>query len=411
MSDTSPTGRLRTVGAMSEVTTGSPQLDPRTERFLADPHAVYDELRPLGGVVADHLGWSTISYAASDAAFRDPALVPGIDPLLEQLGIGALWGERDHTLTDSEDADHQRLRRAVSPWFTVRRIEALRERTRALVADCLDRGGDRLDVMADLADVVPARLFCWMIGAPEADAELLAGWSKHLISVFTADPAIVEPVRRVKAEMGEYSARLLEEKRRRPGDDLTTVLARAQDAGDLHPTDAGPLLEELLGASVDNTANTAALSIWTLARRPSAWATLAAEPELLVDALEECGRFEPSIRHTIKYARRHTELLGRAIPAGSFVTIRIAGAQRDPAVYERPHQLDVRRRQPSPLLSFGAGRHYCLGAALGRMEIQEMVAGLVGRWSAVQVGDDVEMNLNGAGIVARLPLEPLEVDR
>jgi cytochrome P450 len=218
-------------------------------------------------------------------------------------------------------------------------------------------------------------------------------------------------VRRVKAEMAAYSAALLDEKRRRPGDDLTTVLAHAQEAGDLLAADVGPLLEELLSASVDNTANTAALSIWTLARRPEAWATLAAEPGLLVDALEECGRFEPSIRHTIKYARHDTELEGRAIPAGTFVTIRIAAAQRDPAVYDRPHELDVRRRQPAPLLSFGAGRHYCLGAALGRMEIQEMVAGLVARWSTVHLGDDVDMNLNGAGVVFRLPLEPLEVTR
>jgi cytochrome P450 len=411
VSDTSTIGGLRTVAVMSEATSDRARLDPRTDRFLADPHAVYDELRAVGGVVPDPIGWSTISYAAGDAAFRDPALIPGIDPLLEQLGIGALWGERDHTLTNAEGADHQRLRRAVSPWFTVRRIEALRARTRALVAECLDRGNGGLDVMADLADVVPARLFCWMIGAPEADAELLACWSKHLISVFTADPAMAEPVRRVKAEMAEYSAALLEERRRRPGDDLTTVLARAEDAGDLLPADVDPLLEELLSASVDNTANTAALSIWTLARRPADWATLAAEPGRLADALEECGRFEPSIRHTIKYARHDTELQGRPIPAGTFVTIRIAAAQRDPAVYERPHELDLRRRQPSPLLSFGAGRHYCLGAALGRMEIQEMVAGLLGRWSAVRVGDDVDMNLNGAGIVFRLPLEPSEVTR
>ena len=265
--------------------------------------------------------------------------------------------------------------------------------------------------MADLADVVPARLFCWMIGAPDADAELLAGWSKHLISVFTADPAMAEPVRRVKVEMAGYTAELLAEKRRRPGDDLTTVLAGAQDRGDLSAADVGPLLEELLSASVDNTANTAALTIWTLARRPTDWAALAAEPGLLVAALEECGRFEPSIRHTIKYARRDTELSGHEIPVGTFVTIRIAAAQRDPLVYERPHELDIRRRQPSPLLSFGAGRHYCLGAALGRMEIQEMVGGLIGRWPAVRMGDDVAMNLNGAGIVFRLPLEPLEVTR
>lgn len=388
-----------------------PRLDPRSTRFLADPHPVYDELRSAGGVVADPLGLSTISYAASEAAFRDPALVPGIDPLLEQLGIGALWGERDHTLTNAEDDDHRRLRRAVSPWFTVRRIEALRARTRDLVDRCLDRNDEGLDVVRDLADVVPARLFCWMVGAPESDAELLAGWSRHLISVFTAEPSMAEPVRRVKAEMAEYSGALLAQKRRRPGDDLATVVARAEDAGELLAADGRPLLEELLSAAVDNTANTAALTVWTLARRPAEWADLVAEPQLLADAVEECGRFEPSIRHTIKHAHHDTELGGRPVPAGTFVTIRIAAAQRDPALYERPHELDLRRAQPAPLLSFGAGRHYCLGAALGRMEVQEVLGGLLRRWPSVELGPGVEMDLNGAGVVTRLPLRPLEVAR
>ena len=71
-----PIGALRTVVAMPEATADRARLDPRTERFLADPHTVYDELRPAGGLVPDHIGWSTISYAASDAAFRDPALDP-----------------------------------------------------------------------------------------------------------------------------------------------------------------------------------------------------------------------------------------------------------------------------------------------------------------------------------------------
>ena len=397
---------------MSEALIGRPRLDPRSERFLADPHPVYDELRQAGGdLVTDPLGLSTISYAASDAAFRDPALIPGIDPLLEQLGIGALWGEQDHTLTDSEELVHQRLRRAVSPWFTVRRIEALRTRTRALVAESLDRRPDGLDVMADLADVVPGRLFCWMIGAPESDASLMAEWSKHLISVFTADPAMVDPVRRAKLEMADYSAELLAGKRRRPGDDLTSVMAQATQSGDLHEGDAGPLLTELLSAAVDNTANTAALTVWTLAERPDDWAAVAADPSLRADAVKECGRFEPSIRHTIKYVRHDTELSGAPLAAGTFVTIRIAAAHRDPMVYADPHRLDVRRPLPKPLLSFGAGRHYCLGAALGRMEIQEMVGGLLDRWPSVRVGDGVAMDLNRSGIVFRLPLEPTAASR
>ncbi len=386
----------------------APELLPRSPEFLADPHGVYDTLRPAD-LVRDPLGWSAISHAACDAAFHDTALSPGIDPLLEQLGIGALWGEPGRTLTDSEGADHQRLRRVVSPWFTARRIEGLRAHTAALVDASLDdavgRGDpEELDVMADLADVVPARLFCWMTGAPEQDATRFTEWSKALLSVFTAQPEMVEPVRRAKAELAAYTHELLARKRADPGDDLATILASAAASGTIDETDAFHLLEELLSASVDNTANTAGLALYTLATHPQQWARVHQDPELVPVAVEECGRYEPAIRHTIKYAWSDTELVGTPIPAGTFVTLRIAAAHRDPAVYDAPHVVDVTRSQPVPLLSFGAGRHYCLGAALGRMELQEMVGGLVRRWPGASVGEGAELHIAASGHVVRLPL-------
>jgi cytochrome P450 len=205
-------------------------LDPEQRAFLDDPHAVYDRLRPLD-VVEDPLGRSTISYAASEAAFHDTALVPAIDHLLERLGFGALWGANDHNLTNAEGSDHSRMRRALTPWFTPKRVDALRGRTAALVGTLLDAHdpSSPLDVMAELADVVPARVFGWMLGAGEQDDTLFAEWSKALILVFTAKASMVEPVRAAKAEIAEYARDLLEHKRRDPDDTLGTVLAHARD--------------------------------------------------------------------------------------------------------------------------------------------------------------------------------------
>ena len=115
----------------------APFLDTGTAAFAADPHPIFDALRPAGPVVRDAIGWSTIDYATSEAAFHDPALTPGIDHLLASRGIEHLWGAPGHTLTDSEGEAHQRLRRAVSPWFSVRRNAELRTRTQALVAEML----------------------------------------------------------------------------------------------------------------------------------------------------------------------------------------------------------------------------------------------------------------------------------
>ena len=379
-------------------------LDTSDPGFLRAPHDTFDRLRTEDWMVADSTGVSLIDYAGCDAAFHDPALVPGIDWLLDEMGFGHLWGTFGHTLTDSEGVDHQRLRRAISPWFTARRIDMLRERTRALATEMIDAAGsDTIDVMADLADRVPAMLFCWMVGADPHDAARLAAWSKALLLVFTAEPWMVEPVRAAKVELFEYTRALLAAKSKEPADDLASVLAAAANGGAISGDDALYLLEELLSASVDNTANTTGLALHSLATHPDQWGALHDEPGLLANAGEECGRFEPAIRHTIKYATATTTLLDRQIEAGTFVTIRIAAAHRDPAVFTDPHRLDVRRKLAKPQLAFGAGRHYCLGAALGKMEVQEMVSSLTSRWSTAEVVTS-DMSVAASGHVRRLVL-------
>lgn len=381
-------------------------LDPGASAFLDDPHPIFDALRAQHPVVRDPLGWSLISYATCDAAFHDRALVPGIDNLLEEKGIGALWGTPSHTLTDSEGVDHQRLRRAVSPWFTQRRIETLRHRVRETSATILEAvaPGDPFDAMAQLADVIPSRLFCWMVGAPERDADELARMSKALLLVFTATNEMVEPVRAAKAELAGYTRRLLAAKRVAPGDDLASMLSAAEAAGGLSEEDVFYLLEELLGASVDNTANTAGLAVWTLATHPEQWAHLHDHPAALAQAVEECGRFQPAIRHTIKFAVGDTVVGEQPIAAGEYVTVRIAAAHRDPQTYTAPHTLDITLPPAKPQLAFGAGRHYCLGAALGKMEVQEILGGIVSRWATCTPGDGVEMSLVASGHVGKLPL-------
>jgi cytochrome P450 len=388
------------------MTTAAATFDPADPVFLADPHATFDALRPHGGVVRDPLGWSTISYDACSRAFLDAALVPGIDALLIERGYGPLWGVPDQTLTDSEGEAHHRLRRAVAPWFTPRRIDALRDRTRLLVGELLDSHDPSipLPLMAQLADVVPARLFCWMVGAGEADAAILAPWSKALLLVFTATDSMVTPVREAKEQLARYTGELLAHKRKHPGDDLTTALATAAANGQITEQDAYYLLEELLSASVDNTANTAGLAVHTLAEHPEQWAAVHADPQLLEPAVEECGRFQPAIRHTIKYAVADTVVETTPVERGSYVTVRIAAAHRDPAVYDEPHVFDISRRPAKGQLAFGAGRHYCLGAALGKMEVQEIVGGLTTRWAGAEIADGAQLSIAASGHVFELPL-------
>lgn len=393
-----------------EATGPRPALDPGSETFLADPHPVFDRLRADSPVATDPIGLSTLDYESSAQAFADRSLTPGIDPLLVSRGIEPLWGEVGHTLTDSEGDDHRRLRRTVGPWFTPPRIEGLRARVRTLCDELVTAAApdEPFDVMADLADVVPARLFCWMVGAPESLAPELATLSKTLLTVFTATPEMVKPVRAAKVEMAALTEELIAHRRRAPGDDVVSMLLAAVADGDLDDRTVFFLVEELLSASVDNTANTTGLALWTLLRHPDVYRRVGLDPDLVPAAAEECGRFDPAIRHTIKYALADTEVAGVPVPAGGFVTIRIAAAHRDPAIYADPHRLDIDRAWPKPQLAFGLGRHYCLGAALGRMEIAEMLRALAVHRPDATLGDGVEMTKNAAGLVHRLEILPGE---
>ena len=115
------------------------------------------------------------------------------------------------------------------------------------------------------------------------------------------------------------------------------------------------------------------LMLWLLCEHPDQWELVADDPGLVDRAVEECARFEPVIRQGKHFNEHDAELLGVPVPAGTLMTAYLDAAHRDPDVFEDPDRFDVTRRLPQPQLIFGIGRHYCIGAALARMQIQEVL--------------------------------------
>jgi cytochrome P450 len=153
------------------------------------------------------------------------------------------------------------------------------------------------------------------------------------------------------------------------------------------------------------------LVVWLLCAHPDQWLLVANHNELVERAVEECARFEPVIRHGKHFNEHDAELLGVAVPAGTLITAYLDAAHRDPNAYEDPDRFDVTRRLPQPQLIFGIGRHYCIGAALARMEIQEVLRAVTARWVRPRLGSDVRVKTAvGSCEVARLPIEfrPIE---
>jgi cytochrome P450 len=385
-----------------------PFLDHTTDAFAADPHGELRAMRSESWIVRTPTGLGVLSYQGCNALLLDPAFRPGVFEMMRRTGPDGTAVDGPRTLLGSEGDDHQDLRRVVMPWFTPRRIEVLRARTARRVGDLLDEvdaaGG--CEFMGDVAVRIPPTIFCWMVGCDVSRGPELAHWSGIALQAFSGDPAVMGDVRDAIRYLRRFAAELLEAKQREPGDDITTALAAGIEQGLLTDSDARSLLTELLGASVDNTTHSMGLMMWLLSEHPDQWALVAGDADLVERAVEECARFEPVIRQGKHFNEHEAELLGTTVPAGTLMTAYLDAAHRDPSVYDDPDRFDVTRRLPQPQLIFGIGRHYCVGAALARMQIQEVLRAVITRWAQPRLGSGVSLKTAvGSCEVASLPIE------
>jgi cytochrome P450 len=226
------------------------------------------------------------------------------------------------------------------------------------------------DFIADFALPFPLTVICEMLGVPPADRALLRAWSSGFIVEETDDPASrARAQTEAVAGLGNYFSDLLARRRRDPGSDILSEMIRPH-AGEPRLTDselAGNCIL-LMVAGHETTVNLLGNGLLLLLRRPEDLARLRGDPSLWPGAIAEMLRFEaPVQRSTFRLTTSPIELGGEMLPAGAQVTALIGAANRDPAVFADPDRFDITRR-PNQHLSFGAGPHHCLGAALGRLE-------------------------------------------
>ena len=159
-----------------------------------------------------------------------------------------------------------------------------------------------------------------------------------------------------------------------------------------------------LAASSDNTAHSLGIAVYLLTNHPAQFQRLCQQPDLAPRAVEECGRYEPRVRTDCVVAREPTTLLDTEVATGSVVTLSLLGANFDPSVFPDPHTFLVGRQSSREHLGFGAGRHYCLGSALARMEVEVVLHAIATRWCSIQAVDNalIERTVNTA--VRRLPI-------
>ena len=280
--------------------------------------------------------------------------------------------------------DHGRLRRLVAPAFTARSIEAVRPRVAAVVDAALDAlDEDDIELMADFAYVVPIAVIAELLDVGAEGAELFLTCTPDLVKMLELDATPDELARSGAAalEVMLELTPLIADRKQHPGDDMISALLSADG---ITVDEVMSTLILLLAAGHETTANLVGNSTLAVAGDAEALAQLRADP---ARAVEELLRAVGPVKRSGRLACVDHELGGVHVPAGSYVYLDIVAANRDPRRYAEPQRLDL-TREPKGHLSFGAGPHFCIGAALARLEAAEALTGLFGRYPDLAISSE-----------------------
>ena len=370
--------------------------------FIADPYPVYAELRAEEPVrydeATDH--WLISRYEDVNALLRDRRFGRTYRHLAGHAEMGhpdppewhaPFWDLINAGILDMEPPNHTRVRRLVSKAFTPRFVEGLRPRVQAIMDDLVDAVADAGEFdLLQVAEPLPVTVIAEMLGVPETDRQHLRPWSADICKMYELNPSVDTQRDAVRAsnEFSAYLRELARERRREPGDDLISQLTLVVDEGErLTEDELVGTCVLLLNAGHEATVNSTLLGWWSLFRNPDRLKELRADRSLLPNAIEELLRFDTPLQMFERWVLEPFEIHGARIPRGAELGLLFGSANRDPSVFDRPDELDL-SREPNPHLSFGAGIHFCLGAPLGRQELQVSFATLMDRFPNLELADE-----------------------
>ena len=360
-----------------------------TPEFFLDPYPTYDEVRVEPVHWEEELGgWVLTGYAEVAAALADPRVSRGRGPqegdLLKRL--------LSRMMLFTDPPAHTRLRALANRAFTPRRIEALRPRIKAIVDALLTPVDDGTwDLIEGLAYPLPVMVIAEILSLPRSDRELFKRWSDDVIAVaagFGDDPVRRERGLRSAHELAEYFAGLTAELRACPNDTLMSALVQAEAEGTRLSE------EELLANAIlllmnghETTTFAIGNGMLALLQHPDQLARLRGDPRLLASAVEEILRYDGSVQMRGVAAADDLEFDGTAIRAGRTLWLAIGATGRDPRQFAEPNRFDI-ARSPIRHLQFGLGPHFCISAALARMEIQLALSGLLACFRQIELAAD-----------------------
>ncbi|GBG40679.1 cytochrome P450 [Mycobacterium montefiorense] len=356
-----------------------PALDYDAGETPAEIYPRIEAVQRQAPIAIGPYGPEVLSYPLVRTVLRDTRfqIPPGINLLVHGITSGPLWDKVVNSLLCLEGDAHHRLRSLTSKAFTPKATLRLHDTMADLMNELVDGVADAgcCDVVTAIARPYPVPIICALLGAPREDWQQFSVWADEIFKAFSfsADIRELEPgVMRAWGELDDYVDGMVARRRHSLTDDLLSDLIRAEEDGDrLNAAELRMLAGGLLLAGTDTTRNQVGASVQVLCEHPEQWELLTDHPELAMRAVEETMRHSPIACGTLRLVVEDAELDGYLFPAGTMVLVNTAAANRDPDVYADPHRVDITREGVPPILTFGGGIHYCLGANLARRELAE----------------------------------------
>jgi cytochrome P450 len=378
-------------------------FDPWDIRFIANPYPAYARMREEAPVLYDDTTdhWLVSRYQDVNRLLRDRRFGRTYLHVATHAEMGRpqdpeylapFWHTIRSGILDMEPPNHSRVRALVAKAFTPRMVESLRQPIQTIVDRMVDEvaGAGEFDLISKVAEPLPVEVIAELLGVPPCDRHLLRPWSAEICLMYELNPSQEYGRRAVRAcrEFGQYLRELSRERRRSPREDLVTALTQVVEQGErLTEDELVGTCVLLLNAGHEATVNMTGNGWWALFRNPDQLELMRSDRALVHTAVEELMRYDTPLQMFERWVLEDFELHGARIPKGSELGLVFGSANHDPEVYERPDELDI-TRQHNPHITFGAGIHYCLGAPLGRLELETSFDTLLRRMQGLELVEE-----------------------
>ena len=396
-----------------------PEFDPFARETIECPYRLYDEIRSHCPVMRIERGGHFVvsRYADLRAAVMDPSTfsselvaVPTPDGIadLAELQGRADAGLPPPVLAIADPPVHTRHRKLLTRLFSAHEIGRFEPRIRAVTKDLVDAfaSDGHAELMSQFAGPLPMTIIAEVLGFPKSDLAKLKGWSDAGVKMLSGVTDFMELMEAGKhaLELESYLMARLDEKASAPADDVTSLLV---SSGALSRGEMAAILLQLLIAGNESTTSLVGNAVYLLLRRRDLLDRVRADHALVPPLLEEALRLESPFQGHFRRTTRDVELGGTTIPSGSVVMLLWGSANRDERAFPDPSEVDLARPNAKEHVAFGEGIHYCLGAALARLEARIAIETLLDRLPDLRLASEGELDHEPSLFVRRLRALPV----